>query len=193
MVSKFVNSGNPYDDKGFGDRNWVEADDGINCGDRSILLSTGPFNIEVGESQEIVYAYIVDEGTDAFDSIRKLKEQVPLIQNLADNDFDFTKLAVKDSETIPDDFVLYQNYPNPFNPSTKIEYSLPSSSNVSISIHDISGKKVYSKVLGNQNEGLNSFEWNSTNYSGKKVPTGIYLVTVKAGTLQQTIKMLLIE
>lgn len=46
------------------------------------------------------------------------------------------------SNLIPDNFYLKQNYPNPFNPSTKIEFSIPVSSYIKLTIYDISGRKI---------------------------------------------------
>ncbi|MBF8296722.1 MAG: Por secretion system C-terminal sorting protein, partial [Bacteroidetes bacterium] len=41
---------------------------------------------------------------------------------------------------LPDTFVLMQNHPNPFNPSTRIEYAVPTSGNVSLRVFDMLGK-----------------------------------------------------
>ncbi len=43
---------------------------------------------------------------------------------------------------IPIEFDLYQNYPNPFNPSTRISYSPPYASFVSIKVYDVLGKEI---------------------------------------------------
>src|SRR5207237_1129718 len=45
---------------------------------------------------------------------------------------------------VPKEFSLSQNYPNPFNPSTKIEYGLPVSGHVLISVFDVTGRLIRS-------------------------------------------------
>lgn len=47
-------------------------------------------------------------------------------------------------------FSLEQNYPNPFNPTTSIRFSLPANSTVSLTVFDISGRKV-ATILNNEN------------------------------------------
>ncbi len=42
----------------------------------------------------------------------------------------------------PSKFTLEQNYPNPFNPSTKIEYSIPQSSQVTLKIFNTLGEEI---------------------------------------------------
>ena len=69
-----------------GDGIWVDSDD-VGSGDRNSLLGTGPFNIAVGDSQEVIIAYVVGVGNDALNSITKLKEQIPLLQNIANGFF----------------------------------------------------------------------------------------------------------
>ncbi|MBK7256015.1 MAG: hypothetical protein IPI04_19425 [Ignavibacteria bacterium] len=41
----------------------------------------------------------------------------------------------------PDLFKLSQNYPNPFNPNTVINFNIPVSGNVKLSVYDLSGNK----------------------------------------------------
>ena len=43
------------------------------------------------------------------------------------------------STEIPSVYTLKQNYPNPFNPITKIEFGVPMSADVRISVFDLTG------------------------------------------------------
>ena len=90
---------------------------------------------------------------------------------------------------IPNKFVLYQNYPNPFNPSTTIEFDLPKSSMVSLTIYDILGKEV--SVLMNHEflyAGNYSKQWNAKSFS-----SGIYFYRLKTDLFSETKKLILLH
>ncbi len=70
-----------------------------------------------------------------------------------------------------------KNFPNPFSYSTTIEYTLPGLSQVSISIYDVSGKKIYHYDLGIQ-EGTQRIDWNAKDMSGTDVGSGSYIAEV---------------
>lgn len=88
----------------------------------------------------------------------------------------------------PQEFSLSQNYPNPFNPSTVINYQLPKSSNVKISIYDALGREVNVLVNKSQNAGNHNIEWNAGNY-----PSGVYFYRLEAGSFVSNKKMILIK
>ena len=71
--------------------------------------------------------------------------------------------------TSPSTFAVKQNYPNPFNPSTTIDFSLPESGNVTLTIYNITGQEVAKLVNGVQNAGSHKVVWNASNLS-----SGIY-------------------
>ena len=81
---------------------------------------------------------------------------------------------------LPTDFSLKQNYPNPFNPSTTIEYSLPVTSNVTVTIYNLLGEVVKTLVDGQQNAGFHNVSWNSNDSHGSKVGSGVYFYEIKA-------------
>ena len=96
-------------------------------------------------------------------------------------------------ENVPDEFVLYSNYPNPFNPTTKIDYGLPSKTNVSLVIYDILGREVITLFNGPQEPGYKSMTWNGTDALGRNVGAGMYFYLLQAGNNRQIKKMILLK
>jgi hypothetical protein len=90
---------------------------------------------------------------------------------------------------IPAVFELRQNYPNPFNPSTRIQFALPRTSQVTLTVFNVLGQKVVTLVDGVQTAGAHEVIWNA---SGRA--SGLYMYQLKAdGVTVQTRKMLLIK
>jgi hypothetical protein len=97
-----------------------------------------------------------------------------------------TTTVQREGNSTPSQFTLGQNYPNPFNPSTKIEFSLTKTTNVSLKIFDVLGKEVATLVNGELQQGT----YTST-FDASKLSTGVYLYTLRAGEFVQTKKMLM--
>jgi hypothetical protein len=105
-------------------------------------------------------------------------------------------VSVKEDH-ITHNFQLNQNYPNPFNPTTSISFSLNKSAQVKLSIYDALGQLVKVLLDDQFSEGYHEIEWNSTNYSGTSVGSGVYIykITVKSENrlFSQSKKMILIK
>jgi hypothetical protein len=89
---------------------------------------------------------------------------------------------------IPEEFYLRQNYPNPFNPLTMIEYGLPHSAHVELTVFDVLGREVTVLQSGVQQPGvyraaLDAAQWSS----------GVYYCRLKAGEFERVQKMLLMR
>ncbi len=67
-----------------------------------------------------------------------------------------------DQLMIPTAYRLEQNYPNPFNPSTTIEFSLPRSGFVKLTVYSTLGEEVATLVSENLSAGRYSAEWDAT-------------------------------
>jgi len=89
---------------------------------------------------------------------------------------------------IPDQFSVSQNYPNPFNPSTVINYQIPQSGNVKISVYDALGKIVSILVNESQNAGNYNIAWNASG-----LPSGIYIYKIESGSFSESKKMILVK
>lgn len=96
--------------------------------------------------------------------------------------------GITKAEETANSYKLEQNYPNPFNPVTKINYSIPKSSNVNISIYDILGQKVVSLVSEKQDAGKYSVDFDASELS-----SGIYYYKIEAGKFTSTKKMTLVR
>src|SRR5690606_31395505 len=92
------------------------------------------------------------------------------------------------SSEVPEEYKLYRNYPNPFNPSTNIRFDISKTSDVKLSVYDITGREV--SVLVNEKllSGSYEFTFNSTGLS-----SGVYIYRIKAADFTQTRKMLLVK
>jgi hypothetical protein len=85
-------------------------------------------------------------------------------------------------------FSLSQNYPNPFNPTTKINYSVPFDSKVTISVYSITGELVTELV----NEFVSAGSY-SVDFDGRNLASGMYIYKMSAGNFTQTYKMMLMK
>lgn len=89
----------------------------------------------------------------------------------------------------PVEFNLEQNYPNPFNPSTNIQFSLPSTANVSLDVYNLLGEKV-SSLVNNQvmQAGVHNVTFDASEFN-----SGVYLYRLQAGDNVEMKKMMFIK
>ena len=95
--------------------------------------------------------------------------------------------------SLPTDFALSQNYPNPFNPTTTIDYALPISAAVDLTIYNINGQRVKTLRSETQSAGYHTIVWDGTNEGGESVSSGIYFYRLTAGSFTQSKKMMLLK
>lgn len=94
--------------------------------------------------------------------------------------------GTEDSKVKVNNFELMQNYPNPFNPTTRIQFVLPQSMNVTLKVYDVMGKEIATLLDGKANAGLNTVEFNASNLG-----SGVYFYKLNAGSYSSTKKMVL--
>ncbi len=95
-----------------------------------------------------------------------------------DGTYDYSKQVYVDVTFIPEEFYVSHNYPNPFNPVTTIEYSLPSESNVRLSIYNSVGQEIAKLVSSLQQQGTYKIVWDASRFA-----SGVYFYSFEAEEL----------
>ncbi|MBN1479065.1 T9SS C-terminal target domain-containing protein [candidate division KSB1 bacterium] len=93
---------------------------------------------------------------------------------------------------VPSSFTL-QNYPNPFNPLTNITFTIPSHTNVTLTIYNSLGEPIRELVNQKLQPGHYEIAWDGQNETGELMSSGVYLARLQSENIQKTIRMLLIK
>ncbi|MXW63493.1 MAG: T9SS type A sorting domain-containing protein [Bacteroidetes bacterium SB0662_bin_6] len=115
---------------------------------------------------------------------RTVRETVPApvraFVRIYEFDESFVVSVEEDPNTLPTGFELHENYPNPFNPSTTIGYSIPSETNVTVRVYDITGRIVKTLVHG-QSHAPGTYEiiWDGTGDGGQTLASGTYFYSLE--------------
>jgi hypothetical protein len=167
---------------------WYLVYPGMNYGfDQRYHVPTGPFNLAVGDTQEVVYAIVMARGTDNINSITKLRELAAHVQEFYNTEL--VDILNTKQNVAPTGYTLFQNYPNPFNPKTNIEYEVPEKSLVTIKIYDILGREV--QTLVNKEEKV---RWRyKVVFDASTLASGVYFYRLQAGSFTETKKMILLK
>ena len=103
----------------------------------------------------------------------------------------FTGVSNEDvTSSLPTEYVLDQNYPNPFNPSTTIDFSLPATETVTLTVYNVLGQKVATLIADEaMSAGTHSVQFDATQLS-----SGMYLYRLEAGkAFSRTMPMMLLK
>jgi hypothetical protein len=138
------------------------------------------FRIYSSTTKKVYYATPVYNTTVSGSSTLFITNGMTLLTSLTGT----TVVGVENLFT-PDDYKLSQNYPNPFNPSTKINFSIPKSSILSLTIYDLNGKEI-SKLIDNKvtAAGSSSIEWNGKDLRGSVVSSGLYFYRLDSRNIE---------
>jgi len=115
-----------------------------------------------------------------------------LSENGATSKVKYTSFArsvdVDPEAELPSTFTLDQNYPNPFNPTTSIQFNLPVSQQVNLSVFDVLGRRVAVLV----NDQLTAGQ-HQVSFQAASLPSGMYLYRLSTPTGAITQKMILLK
>jgi hypothetical protein len=81
--------------------------------------------------------------------------------------------------------------PNPFNPQTTIRFALASAGPAEVAIHDLAGRRVRVLTSGTLAAGGHEVVWHGDDGQGQPVPSGVYLVRLRAAGTVDTDRVVL--
>jgi hypothetical protein len=147
---------------------WLSTDNGTSW----MKVSTGLTNPYINALA--VHGTNLFAGTDAGVFKRPISEMVTSVE--------------RSPTDLPTHFSLEQNYPNPFNPSTKIQFSIPNASFVSLKVFDALGREVSILVAEELAAGIHT-----RHLDGAALPSGVYFYRLQAGEYLQTKKAIVLK
>jgi hypothetical protein len=90
-------------------------------------------------------------------------------------------------------FGLQASVPNPFRSRIAIHFTLPSVTNVRLTVHDIEGRLVRVLESGLMGEGEQVEEWNGVSDKGNPAAAGVYFVILEAAGRMETTRLVLVR
>ncbi|MBO6792864.1 MAG: T9SS type A sorting domain-containing protein [Balneolaceae bacterium] len=148
-------------------------------------------DLEVGQSADFIWTVMVNAGGDTLAAADSYDIESNTFVTTY-NELTLTRGLSTSNENefgIPSEFALKQNYPNPFNPSTNINFALPQSSKVTLTVYDMLGRKVATLLNGSEMPAAN----HSVQFDASALASGMYIYRIEAGSFVSTRKMMLIK
>lgn len=180
------------------------------CGFCDETDSLGRFEVtrtcSVPQGEYFVGTYCLNVHAPGYTSKRECKNVFIFAPCFGGNDLDLhlvigavllkpitTGIEEIENSELPKHFELHQNYPNPFNPETRIEFSLPRRSFVTIKVYNIVGRRIRNLVNEELSAGHKVVTWDGRDDNEAVVSSGIYIYRIIADEFVQSKKMLLLK
>jgi photosystem II stability/assembly factor-like uncharacterized protein len=155
--------------------------------DYRMFISTGPIDMNPGDTQIIVTAQVIAKGNDNLNSITALRSYVNEVKTFYNSCYTSTPIGITQQPEVVLSYSLHQNYPNPFNPVTTIKYDIPISGLVTVKVYDILGREVFTKSE------FKTAGSHGVVFDGTNLASGLYFYSIEAGQFKETKKMVLIK
>lgn len=155
--------------------------------DYSLVIASGPFNLNPGDSTLVAFAFIGASSTANFWSM------CDSAQAMYDRTFLTGVSGGPELPWTPGRALLYQNRPNPFRSATSLSYQLPARQHVRLSIYNLAGQRVRTLVDGMQETGIYSVSWDGRDNTGARVAAGVYFCALETEQGFLSRKMILVK
>ncbi len=95
--------------------------------------------------------------------------------------------------TLPNNYRLHDNFPNPFNPTTRIQFEVPESGHIVLTIRNMMGQVVRTLLDAEVPAGQHSIVWQGVDDLGRKVASGTYIYSLESNGKFIAKRMLLMK
>jgi hypothetical protein len=93
----------------------------------------------------------------------------------------------------PDGLWLAAPAPNPGSEGSLIRFAIPQAATVSLTVHDLAGRKLADLVGGRLQAGEHPVRWDFRDATGSEVPVGFYLIKLRVGDIVLTRRLVRIK
>jgi hypothetical protein len=104
--------------------------------------------------------------------------------------FYVSSIAEFKPDLIPDRVFFNQNRPNPFSQFTRIEYGVPRSMHVSLTVYNAAGQRVKTLTDEVKAPGYYMIPWSGTDDLGRRLAEGVYFMRFTTDDLEGTKKII---
>jgi hypothetical protein len=98
-----------------------------------------------------------------------------------------------DGMNLAKNYALQQNYPNPFNPTTTINFNVPQTTTLRLSVYNLLGQRIRVLLDGVVQAGNRQVVWDGRNEAGNMMGSGIYFYRLEGNGVNMTKKMILMK
>jgi hypothetical protein len=164
----------------------VNADGGgtpLDPGDRRAVLASGPFRLDPGETEEVVFALVFEDGVDHLNAVTELRAAARLVRSVWEAGyFDPVYVEPPPPPAPPDVVLLAAPVPNPFTDAVTVRYGVPARMPVRLAAYDVLGREVAVLVEGEVEAGEHA-----ATLDAAMLPSGLYLLVFEAASERRTL------
>ncbi len=144
-------------------------------GDRRFMMSTGPFRLEAGGSDEVQFALLFARAEDRLGSVIHLRATAGVVRNAFDAGYlDPRPVPGFDGPPAPPAAVqIRRPAPNPFTENAVLSLSLPDEAGVRVALVDVLGREVAVLTDGPRDAGAHQVA-----IDGAAMAPGVYVIRV---------------
>ncbi|MBT3344377.1 MAG: hypothetical protein HN712_23780 [Gemmatimonadetes bacterium] len=133
-----------------------------------------------------VFPFVAEDGSlNGYE--RRLYDDIVVLRDVV------TAIETDQVSSTPEVHHLQPPYPNPFNSTVLVRFQLAGEETVTIDVRDGRGAHVRKLVSRRIAAGWHTVEWNGRDDGGREAASGVYLISLKAGAVRDTVEAVLVR